>query len=91
MEINSVFVFNGENSHFPSAIFSNKDKAIEWIKHNNANGVLTKYPIYESIYDWALSNNYFKPKNDLQKSSKFKSNFSSAYLEHYHFENGVEI
>lgn len=49
-------------------------------------GILTKYPINELIYNYEIKQGNFMPKNGLQKTSKFIGNFSSAYLEHYHYE-----
>lgn len=86
--MNSVWVFIGNNSNFPSAVFSAKEQAIVWIKDFGLSGILTKYPVDISVYEWSIQNNYFLPKNEDKKSSKFIEKFSSAYLEHYHFENG---
>lgn len=83
-----IWVFNGENSKLPSAIFSSKQNAISWIEKNKVSGLLTGYPIDISVYDWAISESYFKTKKPEHFTSKFIESFTSAYLEHFHFENG---
>lgn len=84
----NVFIFQGNNSTFSSAVFSSFEEANIWIKSNNLNGILTMYPLDYPIYDWAIDNGYFKVKNDLQKSPKFIASFSCAYQKHWHFVDG---
>ena len=84
----SIWVFNGEKSAIPSAVFNQRQEAEVWIKSHELTGMLTKYPVGIPIFDWAIANNYFAPKNDLQQNARAIANFSSAYLEHYHYENG---
>ena len=78
---------NGETK-FPSDEKKKKSAAIKWIAENELTGVLTKYPIDIPLFEWAIENKYFTPKNELQKNAKAIENFNSAYLEHYHFEKG---
>jgi hypothetical protein len=49
---------------------------------------LTKYPVGVGVYDMALEAGIFTPKRDEQRSAEFIGRFSSANLEHYHYENG---
>lgn len=86
--IEYVWVFNGKLGHFPSAIFSSKAKALAWIGEKKLTGTLTKYPIDISVYDWTISTGHFTPKNEFQKNARTIENFNSAYMEHYHIENG---
>ncbi|MCG8294644.1 DUF7710 domain-containing protein [Pseudomonas entomophila] len=83
-----VWVFNGAEGRFPSAVFLELGDAEEWIKNNGLSGVLTKYPVGISVYDWAVENGHFRIKNEKEKSSAFIQKFSSAAQEHFHFENG---
>jgi hypothetical protein len=83
-----VWVFNGEKGNLPSAIFSKRELAEEWIKRHRLTGVLTAYPLDISVYDWAISNGFFTPKRENHFSAEFISGFSSASQEHYHYENG---
>lgn len=89
MKENLIFVFNGHNSSFPSAVFSSYEKAEIWIKQHSLSGTLTAYPLDIPVYDWAVKLNYFNPKTEAHKAANFISKFSSAYQQHWHFENGV--
>lgn len=87
MDKNFIWVFNGDIGHFPSAIFRDKERAVQWIRENSLSGILTRYPIDIPVFDWAIKNGFFTPNNE-QQGAKTKANFSSSYLEHYHFTNG---
>jgi hypothetical protein len=43
-------------------------------------------PLDTGIYDWAIENGFFSPKRNEQKLGEFVQTFTSAYLEHYHYE-----
>ena len=85
---NGIWVFNGVRSNFPSALFYELNDAERWIQQNNLTGILTKYPVDISVYDWAINKRYFQPNNSNHLTPDFIGRFSSAYLEHYHYENG---
>ncbi len=85
-----IWIFKGENSHFSSAVFTEQKDAETWIANNLLSGILTKYPIDISVYDWAIQMKYFSPKKDHEFSNEFIQKFSSAAQEHYHFSNGVK-
>jgi hypothetical protein len=87
--LSNVFVFNAVDSAFPLGIFSTSQKAISFITTNKLSGTLTKYPIDMDIYHWTITNGFLKIKSEYQKSPKFIEKFSSAYLEHWHIENGI--
>lgn len=83
-----VWVFNGAEGRFPSAVFDEQVDAERWIKSNALTGTLTKYPVGVSVYQWAIEEGHFRVKNEKEKSSAFIQKFSSAALEHIHFEKG---
>ena len=83
-----VWVFNGENSRFPSGVFGSIEKAEEWITTNKLTGILTKYPLDTGVYEWAIQNDLFSVKKEEQKQPEFIGKFSSAGQEHFHYENG---
>ena len=83
-----IWIFNGNDGALPAGAFDSKEKAEVFIEKYNLSGCLTKYPVNLSLYDWTIENEYFEPKKDSQKSSKFIETFTSAYTEHYHYENG---
>jgi hypothetical protein len=85
-----LFLFHApNNSRFCSGVFLTVDIAEEWIKKHKLSGVLTKYPVDIGIYDWALKNGNFVVTQEKQKQPDFIGGFSSATLEHYHYEDGI--
>ena len=85
--LDHVWIFNG-SGNLPSAVFSSHTLAEAWITGQKLSGVLTKYPLDISVYEWAIQNTSFKPKNLDQMEPRFIERFSSAYQEHYHYEAG---
>lgn len=85
-----IFLFSGINGKFPSGVFSSKEKATQWIETHKLSGMLTQYPIDIGVYEWAIQNDFFTPKYENQKTPKFIQQFSSAYMKHWHFDNGNE-
>jgi hypothetical protein len=86
--IKTVWVFHGSGGRFSSGVFSDLQKAEEWIKNNKLSGMLTEYPIDTLIYDWAIKNNHFEVKKESQLEPLFIQNFTCASQEHFHFEGG---
>ena len=86
-----VWVFNGAESRFPSGIFLQKVTAADWIKKKKLTGILTLYPVNIGVYEWAIGNDIFIPKKENHFSPSFIQGFTSASMEHYHFENGEEV
>jgi hypothetical protein len=84
----TVWILNGDQSTFPSGVFTRRELAVEWIQNHRLSGVLTEYPVDEGVYEWAISRGLFKPKKENQTTSAFIARFSSASQDHYHFENG---
>jgi hypothetical protein len=82
-----VWVFNGNNSTFPSAVFTTVEKANEWIAKHKLSGVLTWYPLDSGTYDWMIEKGHWQPKKDYQKTAEFIQRFHSG-LAHEHYENG---
>lgn len=85
-----LWIFTGNASRFPSAVFESQQDAQSWISKESISGTLTKYPVGIPVYDWALSNNYFKIKDKII-SPNFIANFSSASQEHFHFADGRDL
>jgi hypothetical protein len=88
MNLLAVWVFCGECSTLPSGVFSDVATAESWIKKHSLSGVLTEYPLETGTYDWAIDKGLFDPKYPSQKTASFIGRFSSAYLRHFHYENG---
>lgn len=64
-----VWVFNG-GGRFPSGVFSTREKAEAWINKHGLTGVLTKYPLDEGAWGWAIREGYFTPTRDDQKTPR---------------------
>ncbi len=88
----SVWIFNGANSRFSGGVFDNLIDAEDWIKSNKLTGMLTKYPLNQGVFDWAEANDKtsMKPEKLLEKRKDpiFIGGFTTAAMEHYHYENG---
>ncbi len=85
-----VWVFNGPQNPLSSGVFTSKAIAEEWIASNRVTGMLTAYPLDTGIHQWSIDNGYFTPKSPEDESPVKIQSFSSAYLPHFHYENGIE-
>lgn len=85
------WIFVGEGATLPSGVFSMKQLAHDWIAQHGLSGLLTAYPVDDGLIEWATEKGFFKPKDPSHSSAKFVQCFTSAYLEHYHYENGTEV
>jgi hypothetical protein len=83
-----IWIFNGPKAQFPSGVFTQRETAESWIRQHGLSGTLTAYPVDVGTYDWAVSVGHFTPKRDDQRNAEFIERFSSATLEHYHYERG---
>ncbi|MCB2410538.1 DUF7710 domain-containing protein [Hymenobacter lucidus] len=83
-----VWVFHGAGSRFTSGVFTSRPQAEEFISQYQLSGILTKYPLGISAYDWAQQQGIFQPTKPEQYSTGFIQRFTSASQEHYHYEDG---
>jgi hypothetical protein len=89
-KVQGLFLFHCPNhGRLCSGVFETKEIAESWIKKHGLSGVLTKYPLDVGVFDWAIENGLFKPKNEKHLSPDFIGSFTSASQEHYHYENGL--
>jgi hypothetical protein len=88
-ELESVWVFNGARSMFPSGVFGTKEMAEEWIRKCALTGTLTQYPMNVGMYDFAIATGTFSPRKPHQTTSEFISKFSGGGLDHFHYEDGL--
>ena len=86
---NKVFVFHASGAQFSGGVFSTKILAEEWISENKLSGLLTSFPLDNGAYNWAVEKEYFTPKKEHHYSPDFIGGFTSASMEHNHYENGV--
>jgi hypothetical protein len=89
--MSTILVFVGDGARLPSGVFSNRSRAEEWIKKNSLSGLLTEYPVDIGLYDWAAAEGKFEAKPPSQKAPSFIGRFTSAYLDHSHFEDGEKV
>jgi hypothetical protein len=81
-----VWVFHGMGGKFTSGVFTTREKAEAWIGKHVLTGVLTRYPLDISAYDWALETGAFRVKKPEQTSAEFIQKFTSGGQEHYHYD-----
>ena len=84
-----VWIFNGNNSPFPSAVFLSLAAAEAWIQLHGLSGTLTEYPVGVSAYDWAVQAGHFQPTKERHRSAQFVASFSSGVQRHFHYDNGL--
>lgn len=82
-----VWIFNAAEARFPGAAFTSCELADSWIAKHSLTGVLTAYPLDQGVYEWAISEGFFRPKDTAKP--RFVGGFTSAHQEHYHYEDGV--
>jgi hypothetical protein len=87
MEEKFVWIFHGMGGKFASGVFDDEKGARKWIEENKLQGVLTKYPINTGVYEWAIKNKFFEPKDEKERKPEFIQKFTSGSQEHFHFEN----
>jgi hypothetical protein len=86
-----VWVFNGPRSSFPSGIFTDLDRAERWIEQHRLTGTLTAYPLDTGVYEWAIAREFFRPLKPHPTTSDFIGRFTSASMEHHHYEEGRRL
>ena len=86
--MDAVWVFNGDGANLPAGVFSTRERAESWIGQHRLTGCLTRYPVDTPLYEWAMNHGYFKPRYQSHHEAPFIQRFSSAYLEHHHYEGG---
>lgn len=82
-----VWVFKAEGGRFPGGVFADRELAVAWVNKHGLTGVLTRYPLNVGVYEWAIDAGFFSPKPH-QENPNFIGRFTSASLEHIHFEEG---
>jgi hypothetical protein len=87
-QVEFVWVFNGARASFPSGIFTDLDRAERWIGEHVLTGTLTAYPLDTAVYEWAIAKGFFRPRKPLEASPEFIGRFTSASMEHHHYEDG---
>jgi|GEM_PF-488618 len=84
-----IWIFSGEGSWSPTAVFHTFEEADTWIRSHKLKGYLSEYPIGISVYDWAIQLGYFKPKHESQNNGWYIQKFGSGYLNHSHYTDST--
>jgi hypothetical protein len=87
-QVEFVWVFNGARACFPSGIFTDLDRAVRWIGEHGLTGTLTAYPLETGVYEWAIAEGSLRPRKPPQTTPEFIGRFTSASMEHHHYEDG---
>lgn len=87
--LKNVWIFVGEKAPFPSGVFEELDDADSWIRKHRMSGVLTRYPVGTGVFEWVVDNGYVAPPPEKTFDGHRISRFSSAYLPHHHYEDGL--
>ncbi len=91
-----VWVFTGErnmpgtNATFPGGVFSDCQRAEEWIEKHCLSGVLTTYRLDVGAYDFAVANDTFKAKEPHHYTPEFIGRFAGGET-HFHNESGKRL
>ncbi|MEH0154523.1 hypothetical protein V6R21_10290 [Limibacter armeniacum] len=95
MNSDFVWIFNNSMDSISGGVFRSKDIAEKWIKENSLNGILTKYPLDQGVLDWAIENDLvgMRPETleNVKNNPKRVGEFTSASMEHFHYEGGEII
>jgi hypothetical protein len=83
-----LWVFNGARGTFPGGIFTDLDRAEHWIEEHRLTGTLTAYPVDVGVFEWAIAEGLFRPRKPHETSPEFIGRFTSASMEHHHYEDG---
>ncbi|HNY31596.1 MAG TPA: hypothetical protein PKO15_11970 [Fibrobacteria bacterium] len=86
-----VWVFLGNGAANCGGVFSILADAERWIVKHKLSGVLTKYPLGMGVWEWAQTMKYFTPKNERHYAPNFIGGFTSASMEHFHYQEGCRI
>lgn len=86
--MSEVWVFHGAGSRFTGGVFTSRQQAEEFVQQYQLSGILTKYPLGISTYDWAQQEGFFQPTKSEQYTTGFIQRFTSASQKHYHYEEG---
>lgn len=83
-----IWIFMGARGWTPAGVFSDYDKAVAWIAEHRLSGYLGKFPVDISVFDWAVQNGFYVPKEARDKDSTAIARFGTAALKHEHYYDG---
>lgn len=86
-----VWVFNGAGARLPSGVFASQLLAEAWILKHELSGLLTEYPVDTGVLEWAIATKAFGSAEKKLKEPGFAGRFTSAYMQHFHYELGKRV
>ncbi|MEO9477236.1 MAG: hypothetical protein ABJG41_16945 [Cyclobacteriaceae bacterium] len=90
----TVWIFNGAGGQLPSGVFEELEEAKNWINENLLTGTLTECPINIGVFDWAEQADLINMKpeklDEKRNDPFFVGTFTTASMNHFHFENGQQ-
>ena len=88
----AIWVFNGASGQMSGGIFEDIIDAESWISQNSLTGMLTEYPVNVGVFDWAEQENLvnMRPEKLAEKRTdpNFIGSFTTASMNHFHYEDG---
>jgi hypothetical protein len=90
IDADGVWVFNGDGGRFAGGVFTSRERAEAWIAANKLDGVLTLYPLDTGVYEWAIAEGKFTPKQEKHSLPEFIGSFTTASMAHHHYERGQQ-
>lgn len=90
--MNDVWIFHEASSKYSGGVFTSISDAEAFVVKYKLSGMLTKYPLNQSVFDWAIENDMHNiSAHKIKEKSinpRFVGGFTTASQEHYHYENG---
>ncbi len=90
----NIWVFLGDGGNFPSAAFNDFKSIEKWVSDNKLTGMISALPMNQGFFDWAVENDAISMKEEKialkKKDSRFIATFTTASIDHWHYENGVQ-
>lgn len=88
-----IWIFHGRGARFSGGAFRSLEAADVWIQKHGLTGLLTAYPVDEGVFDWAIREGLTSASDDssrqIQSDPDRIGAFTTASMEHFHYENGV--
>lgn len=72
-----------------SGAFTTRSRAEAWIARHRLTGMLIRYPVDTGVWDWAVEKDLFQVRKERHATPEFIGRFTSAFMEHWHYTEGV--
>jgi hypothetical protein len=82
-----VWIFHGEGARFASGVFESHEAALQWVSQHRLTGIVTEYQVGSGCYDFAITQDRFRPTKPHHGTPAHVGGFSPAGP-HVHVRNG---